>query len=136
VLTSTETLVVPSTVQLYTVTNNTTGSFNFVVKTAAVGGATVTVQQGTTLVLISDGTNIFNAASGASNSVTALTIGNGSLGVPSLKFAGDVNTGLYLPSTSNMTAVVANAAVANFSVAGVTVTGSVVASGGISGGAF
>lgn len=136
VLTSTQTVVVPATVQLYTVTNNTTGSFNFVVKTAAVGGATVTVQQGTTLVLISDGTNIFNAASGASNSVTALTIGNGSLGVPSLKFAGDVNTGLYLPSTSNMTVVVANAAVANFSTAGVSVTGTVIASGGISGGAF
>ena len=136
VLTSTQTVVVPSTVQLYTVTNNTTGSFNFVVKTAVVGGATVTVQQGTTLVLISDGTNIFNAASGASNSVTALTIGNGSLGVPSLKFSGDVNTGLYLPSTSNMTVVVANAAVANFSTAGLSVTGTVVASGGISGGSF
>jgi hypothetical protein len=135
-LTSTQTVVMPSTVQLYTVTNNTSGSFNFIVKTAVVGGATVTVQQGTTLVLISDGTNIFNAASGASNSVTALTIGNGSLGVPSLKFSGDVNTGLYLPSTSNMTVVVANAAVANFSASGVTVTGTLVASGGISGGAF
>ena len=131
VLTSTETLVVPSTVQLYTVTNNTTGSFNFIVKTAAVGGATVTVQQGTTLVLISDGTNIFNAASGASNSVTALTIGNGSLGVPSLKFSGDVNTGLYLPSTSNMTVVVANAAVTNFSTAGVSVTGTVAVTGAV-----
>ncbi len=130
VLTSTETVVVPSTVQLYTVTNNTTGSFNFIVKTAAVGGATVTVQQGTTLVLISDGTNVFNAASGASNSVTALTIGNGSLGVPSLKFSGDVNSGLYLPSTSNVAVVIANTLAATFSATGLAVPN------GISGGTF
>ena len=130
VLTSTQTVVMPSTVQLYTVTNNTTGSFNFVVKTAVAGGATVTVQQGTTLVLISDGTNIFNAASGASNSVTALTIGNGSLGVPSLKFSGDVNTGLYLPSTSNVSVVVANTVAATFSPTGLFVPN------GISGGSF
>jgi len=130
VLTSTQTVVVPSTVQLYTVTNNTTGSFNFIVKTAAVGGATVTVQQGTTLVLISDGTNVFNAASGASNSVTALTIGNGSLGVPSLKFSGDVNSGLYLPSTSNVAVVIANTLAATFSATGLAVPN------GISGGTF
>lgn len=81
-LTSNQIIIVPSTVQLYTFTNNTTGSYTFTIKTAVVGGATVTIAQGTSLVLICDGTNVYNAASGASSSVTSLTVGNGSLGVP------------------------------------------------------
>tara|TARA_R110000782_G_scaffold487_6_gene1585 strand:- start:2847 stop:4094 length:1248 start_codon:yes stop_codon:yes gene_type:complete len=135
-LTSNQNIVVPSTVQLYTVTNSTSGSFNLIVKTAISGGATVTVQQGTTLVLVSDGTNVFNAASGSSSSVTSLTVGNGTLAVPSLKFSGDLNSGLYLPSTSNMTMVISNTAIANFSSSGLSVTGTVTASGGVSGGSF
>jgi len=130
VLTSNQIVVVPSTVQLYTVTNNTTGAYSFIVKTAVVGGATVTVPQGTSLVVISDGTNVFNASSGAANTFTSLTVGNGSLGVPSIKFTGDLNTGVYLPSTSNLSVVVANTAVANFSSTGLTVPA------GILGGTF
>lgn len=137
-LTSNQIVIVPSTVQLYTFTNNTTGSFTFIVKTAVVGGASVTVAQGTSIVLICDGTNVYNASSGASGSstVTTITLGNGSLSVPSLKFVGDANTGLYLPSTSSMTIVANNLAVANFSSTGVTVPNAVVALGGISGGTF
>lgn len=136
VLTSNQIIVVPSTVQLYTFTNNTTGSFTFTLKTAVVGGATVTVTQGTSLVIICDGTNVYNAASGSSSNVTSLTLGNGSLAVPSLKFAGDLNTGVYLPTSGDMGVVVSNAAVANFVAAGLTLPGTVTALTGISGGAF
>ena len=44
-LSSNQIIVLPSTVQLYSITNNTTGSFNLTFKTVAVGGATVTVPQ-------------------------------------------------------------------------------------------
>ena len=131
-----EIIVVPATVQLYTVTNNTTGSFSLTVKTSAGGGTSVAVPQGNSLVLISDGTNIYNAASGSSSTITSLTLGNGSLAVPSLKFSGDTTTGLYLPASGNMTAVVGNTAIAAFTSTGVSVTGAVTASGGISGGTF
>jgi hypothetical protein len=129
-------IVVPATVQLYTITNNTTGSYTLTVKTAASGGTSVVVPQGNSLVLISDGTNIYNAASGSASTITSLTLGNGSLSTPSLKFSGDTTTGLYLPSSGNMTAVVGSTAIAAFTSTGVSVTGAVTASGGISGGTF
>ena len=51
------------------------------------------------LVLACDGTNVFNAASGANNTFTNLILGNGSVGAPSLNFVGDSTTGLYLPTS-------------------------------------
>ena len=130
VLTSNQIIVVPSTVQLYTVTNNTTGSFSLTIKTSAVGGATVVVAQNTSLVIVCDGTNVYNAASGSSSTLTTLTLGNGSLSVPSLKFTGDVNTGFYLPSTGKFAFIVNNALAGFFDSTGLTVPN------GISGGTF
>jgi len=130
VLTSNEIVIVPSTVQLYTITNNTTGSYTFTVKTSVFGGATITIAQGTSLVLICDGTNVYNAASGAASTITALTLGNGSLLVPSLKFASDLNTGLYLASSGQLGFVVTNLLAGYFDSSGLTVTN------GISGGTF
>ena len=136
ILTSNQTIVVPSTVQLYTFTNNTTGSFTFTIRTAVAGGAAVTIGQGTSLVVICDGTNVYNAASGSSSSVTTLTLGNGSLAVPSLKFVGDINSGIYLPSSNAVGMVIANASVATFVPAGVILPGTVTALTGILGGTF
>lgn len=136
VLTSNQTVIVPSTVQLYTVTNNTSGSFTFTVKTAVGGGATVTISQGTSLVLTCDGTNVYNAASGSSSSITSLTLGNGSLATPSLKFTGDVNSGLYLPSTGQVGFVINNALLGYYNASGLSITGSGNFTTGISGGTF
>lgn len=136
VLASNQIVIVPSTVQLYTCTNNTSGPYTFTVKTAVVGGATVTVAQGTSLVLICDGTNVYNAASGSSSSINSLTLGNGSLGVPSLKFTGDPNTGLYLASGGQVGLVVTNTLAGFYDNTGLTITNAVTALGGISGGTF
>jgi hypothetical protein len=130
VLTSNQIVVVPSTVQLYTFTNNTTGAFSLTIKTAVVGGATVVVPQGDSLVLICDGTNVYNAASGSSSSITSLTLGNGSLAVPSLKFSGDLNTGLYLPTSGKLGFVIANTLAGYFDSTGFYSTN------GIKGGGF
>jgi len=136
ILTSNEIVIVPSTVQLYTFTNNTTGSYTFTVKTAVSGGASVVVAQGTSLVLICDGTNIYNAASGASSAITSLTVGNGTLAVPSIKFSGDLNSGIYLPATGQVTFVIANTAVGYYNSSGLTMAGTVTALGGVKGGTF
>lgn len=130
ILTSNQIIIVPSTVQLYTVTNNCTGAFNLTIKTSASGGATVVVPQSSTLVLVCDGTNVYNAASGSSSSITSLTLGNGSLAVPSLKFSGDLNSGMYLPSTGQVGFVIANQLAGTFDATGFT------AINGISGGTF
>lgn len=135
-LTSNEIIVVPSTVQLYTVTNDTTGAYTLTVKTAVVGGETVTIPQGDSLVLICDGTNVYNAASGSSSSLNSLTLGNGSLAVPSLKFSGDLNSGLYLPATGQVGFVIANTQRGYYNSAGLTIAGTGVFSSGIQGGGF
>ena len=130
-LISNQIVVVPSTVQLYTFTNNTTNSsYSFTVKTAVSGGTTVAVSQGTSLVLICDGTNVYNAASGSSSTIGSLTVGDGSLATPSIKFNSDANTGIYLAATGQFGIVVANALAGYFSSTGLTVTN------GISGGTF
>jgi hypothetical protein len=129
-LTSNQIIIIPSTVQLYTITNNTTGAFTFTVKTSAVGGATVVVPQNTSLVIVCDGTNVYNAASGTSSSITTLTLGNGTLSVPSLKFQGDLNSGMYLPSTGTVAFVIGNQLAGKFDATGFTSVN------GISGGTF
>lgn len=135
-LTSNQIIVVPSTVQFYVMTNSTTGAFTFTVKTAVGGGATITIPQGTSIAMVCDGTNVYNAASGSSSSATTFTVGNGSLAVPSIKFTGDLNSGIYLPSTGQVGFVVANTQAGYYDATGFTIAGIVNALGGIQGGAF
>jgi len=135
-LTSNQIVVVPSTVQLYSITNNTTGAYTFTVKTAVSGGATVTVAQNTSLILVCDGTNVYNAASGSSSSITSLTVGNGSLAVPSIKFSGDLNSGIYLPNTSQVGFVIGNTQVGYYNASGLTMAGTGTFVGGVAGGTF
>lgn len=130
ILASNQIIIIPSTVQLYTVTNNCTGAFSLTIKTTAVGAQTVVVPQSSTLVLVCDGTNVYNAASGSASTITSLTVGNGSLAVPSIKFSGDLNSGMYLPSTSQVGFVIANQQAGFFNASGFT------AINGISGGTF
>ena len=70
VLTSNQIIVVPSTVQLYSFTNSTTGAFTLVFQTAAVGGATLTVPQNKTAMAVCNGTNVYNANSTGCNLYT------------------------------------------------------------------
>jgi len=136
VLTSNQTIVLPSTVQLYTVTNNTTGAYTFTVKTAGSGGTSVTISQGASLVLICDGTNVYNAASGTSNTITSLTVGNGSLAVPSIKFSGDALSGLYLAATGQVGLVINGNQAGYYNSAGLTINGTGTFTSGIGGGTF
>jgi hypothetical protein len=135
-LTSNQTVVVPSTVQLYTITNNTTGSFTFTVNTAVSGGAAISIPQSSSLVVICDGTNVYNAASGASSTIPSLSIGDGSLSVPSIKFTSDPTTGIYKVTTGQLGIVSSGAQAAYFSSSGLNVIGTITATVGIGGGAF
>jgi hypothetical protein len=63
-------------------------------------------------------------------------LGNGSLGVPSLKFVGDPNSGLYLVSGSQVGLVVNNTLAGFYDTTGLTITNVVTALGGITGGFF
>lgn len=129
VLTSNQIVVLPSTVQLYSLQNGTSGSYTLTFKTAGVG-STVTVGQGQTALVVSDGTNVYSTTSNTSSSFTSATLAPGSVGAPSLNFLGNTSTGLYLPA-SNTIGIAANGVNAmTISPTGVTIPN------GISGGTF
>jgi len=102
VLTSNCIVVVPSTVQLYSLQNKTTGAFTLTFKTSSVGASTVVLPQNQTVIAICDGTNVYNAQTSTSSTINALTLGNGSAAAPSLSFTGDATTGLYLAASGQL----------------------------------
>ena len=129
-LTSNQIIVLPSTVQIYYLNNQTTGAYSLTFKTSSVGAATVTVAQGQTLTVVCDGTNVYNSSSASGGTVTTLTINAGSAAAPSLNFSGNTSTGVYQPAT-NQIGFALNAANA----ATLTTTGFLIPVG-ISGGTF
>ena len=129
-LTSNQIIVLPSTVQIYYLNNQTTGAYSLTFKTSSVGAATVTVAQGQTLTVVCDGTNVYNSSSASGGTVTTLTINAGSAAAPSLNFSGNTSTGVYQPAT-NQIGFALNAANA----ATLTATGFLIPVG-ISGGTF
>ena len=135
VLTSNQIVVVPSTVQIYSMQNTTSGSFNLTFKTAVVGGTTVNVNQNQTALLICDGTNVYSATSSTSNP-TSVILNPGSVGSPTLSFLGNTTTGLYLPATDQIGFAIAGSNGMTLTSTGLTVTNSVTALGGIAGGTF
>lgn len=129
-LTSNQIIVLPSTVQIYYLNNQTTGSYSLTFKTSSVGAATVTVPQGQTLTVICDGTNVYNSSSASGGSITSLTIGTGSAATPSLNFTGDTNTGIYQPATDQIAMSLNGVNALTLNSTGLTVPA------GISGGTF
>ena len=130
VLTSNCDVILPPTVQLYSLQNNTTGAFTLTFKTGSGGATTIVLPQGQTIIAICDGTNVYNAQTSTSSFINALSIGNGTAANPSLSFLGDATTGLYLPSSNQFGIAVAGVNAATFTTTGLLVPA------GILGGAF
>lgn len=127
-LTSNCTVVLPSTVQLYSLTNATTGSYTLTFKTAGVG-TTQVVNQGQTAFVVSDGTNVYSTTSNTATSGT-FTANVGSVTSPSINFSGNLSTGFYLPSSNTIGFSINGVQGATLSSSGLYVAN------GISGGTF
>lgn len=134
-LVSNQIVVVPSTVQIYSMQNTTSGSYNLTFKTAVVGGTTVNVNQNQTALLICDGTNVYSATSSTSNP-TSVVLNPGSVASPTLSFLGNTSTGLYLPATNQIGFAINGSNGMTLSSTGLTIQNSVTAIGGIAGGTF
>ena len=128
-LTSNQIVVLPSTVQLYSLQNGTSGAYTLTFKTAGIG-STVTVGQGQTAFVVCDGTNVYSTTSNTASSFTSATLAPGSVGAPSLNFLGNTNTGLYLPASNQIGFAVNGSNGMTLSSSGLTVPV------GISGGTF
>jgi hypothetical protein len=127
-LTSNCNVILPSTVQLYSLTNNTTGAYTLNFRTAGTGTQQV-VNQGQTAFVVCDGTNVYSTTSNAASSGT-FTLNVGSVSVPSLNFQGNLNTGMYLPSSNTIGFTVNGTQAAVLSSTGLYIVN------GISGGTF
>ena len=126
---SNQIIQVPSTVQLYAITNNTTNAYTLTVKTSGSGG-TLAIAQNQTILAICDGTNVYNANSGAAGTFTSVTLAAGTVATPTLTFTGNTTTGLYLPASNQIGVTVNGVQAALFSSSGLYVAN------GISGGNF
>jgi hypothetical protein len=102
-LTSNCVVVLPSTVQLYSIQNATVGAFSLTFRTSVGGGSTFTLAQSQTVIVVCDGTNVYNAnTSTSASSITSLTLANGAAASPTLNFSGDTTTGLYLVGSGQL----------------------------------
>jgi hypothetical protein len=128
-LTSNQIVVLPSTVQLYSLQNSTGGAFTLTFKTSGIG-STVTVGQGQTALVVCDGTNVYSTTTNTTSSFTSATLAPGSVSAPSLNFQGNTNTGLYLPASNQIGFAINGANGMTLSSTGLVVTN------GISGGTF
>lgn len=135
-LTSNQIVVLPSTVQLYSLQNATTGAYTMTFKTSVVGGSTVVVNQGQTAFVVCDGTNVYSATSNSSSTFSSATLAVGSVVAPSLNFSGNTTTGLYLPASNQIGFAINATNGMTLSSTGLTVTNAVTALGGIAGGTF
>lgn len=99
-LTGNVNVVLPSTVQVYYVSNQTTGAFTVTFKTAGVGSV-VTVPTGQNAILFCDGTNVLNSSTTVSG-ISSLTLNLGAAASPSINFTADATTGIFSPGTGQV----------------------------------
>lgn len=119
VLISNVDIVVPPLVQVYYVSNQTTGAFNFRVMTG-LGGTTVTIPTGQNAILFSDGTNVINASTTLAG-ISSIVFAAGSAASPSIGI-GSSTTGLYSAGVGEVSVSSAGVKVAGFTGAGLGVT--------------
>jgi hypothetical protein len=133
-LSSNSIVTFPAVVNLYVISNQTTDNgFSLTVTTGL--GFTATIPPGQQATLICDGTNFLNANTTQAGA-TAVSLIDGTVGTPSLNFAGETNTGLYRPSAGELGISILGTKRVGVTATGVTVTGSGTFTTGIAGGTF
>jgi hypothetical protein len=135
-LTGNVTIVVPQTVQVYYVVNETIGGVGNYTVTLTTGiGNTATVTAGNQATLICDSVNLLNAntvLAGASN----ISLNNGSVGAPSLNFSSEITTGVYRAAAGEFDIAILGTNRLALTATGLAINGTGNFTGGISGGTF
>jgi hypothetical protein len=129
-LTGATTIVLPSAVQVYYVSNETTGAYTLTFKTSGVG-STIAVPSGQNAVLFCDGLNVINASTTVSG-ISSLTLSQGAVTSPAINFSGDTQTGIYQPTTGAVAFAVVGVQRLLANTTGVSVTGTLGVSGMLS----
>jgi hypothetical protein len=129
----------PQTIQVYYITNQTTGAYTIQFQTGVAGGATAVVPAGQQVILLCDSVNLYNASTIAAGA-SAVALTNGTVSSPSLNFSAESTTGIYRPASGELGITVLGSQILNVNAAGIIVTGTAQIgsgiTGGIAGGAF
>ena len=136
-LTGNVTVVLPQTVQVYYITNQTNGGgpgYQITFTTGA-GGATATVPAGQQVILLCDSVNLLNASTIAAGAVNVSLV-DGTVGAPSLNFATETSTGIYRPSSGEFGIAILGVKLFGLTATGLNIPGTGNFTGGVQGGTF
>jgi hypothetical protein len=114
--TSPNVIVIPSVVQVYYISNQVLGGFNFTIQSPT-PGSTLVLPYGQNAVVFCDGVNVINASTSVAG-ITALLLSAGSVSTPSLAISAS-NNGLYAPTSSTVAVTAGGVASVTFSGNGV-----------------
>lgn len=130
------TIIVPPTVQIYYVINDTDGGMSGYTVTISTGlGADAILTANNQATLICDSINLLNANTLAAGATTT-SLSNGSVGSPSLNFASETSTGVYRASAGQFNVSILGTQRMALTATGLSITGTGTFSGGVSGGTF
>jgi len=127
------TVVLPQTIQVYYITNQSSSSISFT--TGASGAATVSVPSSQQVILLCDSVNLLNASTIAAGG-SSLSLISGSVGAPPLSFLAESNTGMYYVGTGEIGFSIVGTKRFGLTATGLTITGSGTFTGGVAGGVF
>jgi hypothetical protein len=132
-LTGNVTIIVPSTVQVYYILNETSGPYTLTISTGS--GASAVLTNGTQATLVCDSVNLFNANTILAGSST-VSLNDGSVGSPSLNFSAETTTGIYRAASGEFDVSILGVKLLALTATGLTINGRGTFTGGISGGTF
>lgn len=121
------TIVVPPTVQVYYIINDTVGGVNDYTITVTTGsGAVATISAGQQATLVCDSVNLFNANTVLAGSTT-IALGNGNVGSPALSFASEGSTGVYRAAAGQFNIAILGVLRFTLAASGLTIVGGLTA---------
>jgi hypothetical protein len=139
-LTGNVTIIVPPTVQVYYIINETVGgASNFTVTISTGSGGTATLTGGNQATLICDSVNLFNANTILAGT-TSISLANGTVSAPSLNFAAETGTGVYRGTAgefdiailgANLFTLTATGLAINGTISGTAITGTTITGTGL-----
>ena len=131
------TVILPQTVQIYYITNQTNGGgpgYQITFTTGS-GGATATIPAGQQVILLCDSVNLLNASTIAAGAVN-LSVVDGTAGAPSINFATETSTGIYRPISGEFGIAILGVKLFGLTAAGLNIPGTGNFTGGVQGGLF
>jgi len=132
-LTGNVTIIVPSTVQVYYILNETTGAYTVTITTGS--GSTAILTAGSQATLVCDSVNLYNANTILAGTST-ISLNNGSPSNPSLNFATEATTGIYHAAAGEFNISILGVLRSTLTASGLAIVGTGNFTGGIAGGTY